>query len=249
MRYFLFLVLFLSSILANDFSQKKLIKMDKNTDSFELIDLNQNVSNLNQQEALFDSSTLIEKKPQMSRDKDIDFAIVLSFRENFGYFLEGFRVNAKEFSTLFAKGLIGDLKLNWVNSTANAIYQSPQTLSRFSPKDARMINVSPFLKQERDKAKAYAKFTDCVVIINLQDFYVSITNYLITSTKEAVASVNFKIISTSNGQILVAKNAKLTLALKSQNAKQNYQAIQEQMPKMLAGVINNELRKLKLSAN
>ncbi len=39
----------------------------------------------------------------------------------------------------------------------------------------------------------------------LQDFYVNITNYFITTSKEGVANVNFKIISTSNGKILVAK--------------------------------------------
>lgn len=55
----------------------------------------------------------------------------------------------------------------------------------------------------------YAKFTDYVVVVNLQDFYVNITNYFITTSKEGVANVNFKIISTSNGKILVAKNAEL----------------------------------------
>ncbi|EAJ7529936.1 hypothetical protein A0X68_06145, partial [Campylobacter jejuni] len=238
MRYgfILFLSLVLNSnLLANNFSQKKVIKIEKSADSFEVIDLNQNVANpnLNQQKALFDSSTLIEKKSQISKDKNIDFAIVLTSRKNFGYFLDGFRVSDKEFSTSFAKNLIQSLKLNWVNSAANGIYQSPKTLSYFSPKDAKLINVSPFLRQEKDKAKMYAKFTDYVVV-NLQDFYVNIINYFITTSKEGVASVNFKIISTSNGKILSAKNAKLNLKLKSQDAKQNYQDMINQMPKMLA---------------
>ncbi|EOH5765996.1 hypothetical protein ACL9V4_001646, partial [Campylobacter jejuni] len=116
----------------------------------------------------------------------------------------------------------------------------------FSPKDAKLINVSPFLTQEKDKAKMYAKFTDYVVVVNLQDFYVNITNYFITTSKEGVASVNFKIISTSNGKILVAKNAKLNLTLKNQDAKQNYQDIVNQMPKMLADVIKNQIFHLKL---
>lgn len=253
MRYcfILFLSLVLSSnLLANNFSQKKVIKIEKSADSFEVIDLNQNVANpnlnLNQQKALFDSSTLIEKKSQITKDKDIDFAIVLTSRKNFGYFLDGFRVSDKEFSTLFAKNLIQSLKLNWVNSAANGIYQSPKTLSYFSPKDAKLINVSPFLTQEKDKAKMYAKFTDYVVVVNLQDFYVNITNYFIITSKEGVANVNFKIISTSNGKILVAKNAKLNLTLKNQDAKQNYQDIINQMPKMLADVIKNQIFHLKL---
>lgn len=249
MRYcfVLFLSLFLSSnLLASNFSQKKVIKIDKSADNFEIIDLNQNVeiSDLNHQKALFDSSTLMEKKSQISKDKDIDFAIVLTTRKNFGYFLDDFRVSDKEFSTLFAKNLIQDLKLNWVNSSANNIYQSPKTLSYFSPKDAKLVNVSPFLKQEKNKP--YAKFTDYVIVVNLQDFYVNIINYFITTSKEGVANINFKIISTSNGKILTAKNAKLNLTLKDQDAKQNYQDIINQMPKMLANVIDNEIKKLKL---
>ncbi|EAL1697637.1 TPA_asm: hypothetical protein GD773_10100, partial [Campylobacter jejuni] len=58
--------------------------------------------------------------------------------------------------------------------------------------------------------------------------------------------VNFKIISTSNGKILAAKNAKLNLILKDQDTKQNYQDIVNQMPKMLASVIDNEIKKLKI---
>ncbi|EHU6989756.1 hypothetical protein KZJ82_001266, partial [Campylobacter jejuni] len=170
----------------------------------------------------------------------------LTSRKNFGYFLDGFRVSDKEFSILFAKNLIQSLRLDWVNSAANGIYQSPKTLSYFSPKDAKLINVSPFLTQEKDKAKMYAKFTDYVVVVNLQDFYVNITNYFITTSKEGVASVNFKIISTSNGKILAAKNAKLNLILKDQDTKQNYQDIVNQMPKMLASVIDNEIKKLKI---
>ncbi|ELD0249311.1 hypothetical protein QW000_001318, partial [Campylobacter jejuni] len=55
-----------------------------------------------------------------------------------------------------------------------------------------------------------------------------------------------KIISTSNGKILAAKNAKLNLILKDQDTKQNYQDIVNQMPKMLASVIDNEIKKIKI---
>ncbi|HED6069278.1 TPA: hypothetical protein R5W22_000840, partial [Campylobacter jejuni] len=46
-----------------------------------------------------------------------------------------------------------------------------------------------------------------------------------------------------------AKNAELNLTLKDQDAKQNYQDIVNQMPKMLASVIDNEIKKLKLTIN
>ncbi len=83
----------------------------------------------------------------------------------------------------------------------------------------------------------------------MQDFYVNITNYFITTSKEGVANVNFKIISTSNGKNSCSKKCRIKLTLKNQDAKQNYQDIVNQMPKMLASVIDNEIKKLKLTIN
>lgn len=125
----------------------------------------------------------------------------------------------RNFLHYLLKNLIQSLKLNWVNSAANGIYQSPKTLSYFSPKDAKLINVSPFLTQEKDKAKMYAKFTDYVVVVNLQDFYVNITNYFITTSKEGVANVNFKIISTSNGKNSCSKKCKIKFDIKRSRCK------------------------------
>ncbi|HEH5120401.1 TPA: hypothetical protein SG801_001225 [Campylobacter coli] len=251
MKIFLILcisILFNSNLFANNFSQKKIIKLEQQ-ENFEIIDLQQNVmqQNLDQQKGIFDSSSLASKKESIRKDQDIDFAIVMSFRQNFGYFLDGFRVGAKEFSTLFSKNLVDDLKLNFVNSAANGVYQDSRTLARFSPKDAKLLNVAPFLKKEKDKSQIYAKFTDYLVVINLDDFYVNITNYFVTITKNAVANINFKVVSTSNGKILISKNVKLNFALHAQDPRINYQELVNQMPNMLAEVINKELGKLNLT--
>lgn len=241
-------VLFSISLFANNFSQKKIIKLEQQ-ENFEIIDLNQNVvkQNLDQQKGIFDSSSLVDKKANVRKDSDIDFAIVLSFRQNFGYVLDGFKVSAKEFSTLFAKRLLSDLKLNFVNSAANGIYQDSRTLTRFSPKDSKLLNVSPFLKKEKDKNKIYAKFTDYLVVVNLDEFYINITNYFIATTKNAVANVNFKVVSTSNGKIIASKNVKLSFALNAKDSKVNYQDILNQMPTMLSEAINKEIKRLNLS--
>lgn len=241
-------VLFSISLFANNFSQKKIIKLEQQ-ENFEIIDLHQNVvkQNLDQQKGIFDSSSLVNKKTNVRKDSDIDFAIVLSFRQNFGYILDGFKVSAKEFSTFFAKRLLGDLKLNFVNSAANGIYQDSRTLTRFSPKDSKLLNVSPFLKKEKDKNKIYAKFTDYLVVVNLDEFYINITNYFIATTKNAVANVNFKVVSTSNGKIIASKNVKLSFALNAKDSKVNYQDILNQMPTMLSEVINKEIKRLNLS--
>lgn len=252
MKIFLILcisILFNSSLFANNFSQKKIIKLEQQ-ENFEIIDLQQNVmqQNLDQQKGIFDSSSLASKKESIRKDQDIDFAIVMSFRQNFGYFLDGFRVSAKEFSTLFSKNLVDDLKLNFVNSAANGVYQDSRTLTRFSPKDSKLLNVSSFLKKEKDKSKIYAKFTDYLVVVNLDDFYVNITNYLVTITKNAVANINFKVVSTSNGKILTSKNVRLNFALHVEDPRINYQELVNQMPNMLAEVINKELGRLNLTA-
>ena len=246
MRVLFVLCLFFSLIFGNDFSQKKIIKIEQNSDKFELIDLNQDfkTQNLDEQKGIFNSSTLIEKNTLL-KDNETDFAIVLSFRKNFAYFLDGFNVNSKDFSYAFSKNLIQNLKLNFINAQANGIYQNQKTLNSFSPKDSTLVNVKAFLKKEKDKSKIYAKFIDYVVVVNLQDFYINITNYFFTTTKEAVASVNFKIISTTNGKIKSAKNAKLSLALKELNFKQGYDFVLEQMPQMLAKAIEQEAKKLK----
>lgn len=252
MKIFLILcisILFNSSLFANNFSQKKIIKLEQQ-ENFEIIDLQQNVmqQNLDQQKGIFDSSSLVSKKESIRKDQDIDFAIVMSFRQNFGYFLDGFRVNAKEFSTLFSKNLVDDLKLNFINSAANGVYHDSRTLTRFSPKDSKLLNVSLFLKKEKDKSKIYAKFTDYLVVVNLDDFYVNITNYFVTITKNAVANINFKVVSTSNGKILTSKNVRLNFALHAEDPRINYQELVNQMPNMLAEVINKELGRLNLTA-
>ncbi len=252
MKIFLILcisILFNSSLFANNFSQKKIIKLEQQ-ENFEIIDLQQNVmqQNLDQQKGIFDSSSLASKKESIRKDRDIDFAIVMSFRQNFGYFLDGFRVSAKEFSTLFSKNLVDDLKLNFVNSAANGVYQDSRTLTRFSPKDSKLLNVSAFLKKEKDKSKIYAKFTDYLVVVNLDDFYVNITNYFVTITKNAVANINFKVVSTNNGKILTSKNVRLNFALHAEDPRINYQELVNQMPNMLAEVINKELGRLNLTA-
>ncbi|ECZ0625750.1 hypothetical protein F7535_05240, partial [Campylobacter coli] len=61
----IFLILFMSillnsSLFANNFSQKKIIKLEQQ-ESFEIIDLQQNVEkqNLDQQKGIFDSSSLM----------------------------------------------------------------------------------------------------------------------------------------------------------------------------------------------
>lgn len=243
--FVLFISLFLNSnLFASNLSQKKIIKLKPSEDNFELIDLGQNVinSNLDDQKAVFDSSSLIEKKPILVKDKDKDFAIVLSFRKNFGYLSDGVSVDAKEFSTLFSKRLINDLKLNFANSIANNLYQNSKILSRFSPKDAKMINVSPFLMHEKNKI--YTKSIDYLIVINLDDFYVITTNYFIALTKDAVAKINFKIISLDNGKILKAKNVKLNFALDVKNLSKNYQNVIDEMPKMLSEVIDKEVKTL-----
>ncbi|EPB3789257.1 hypothetical protein ACRGNJ_001442 [Campylobacter upsaliensis] len=245
MRLFLILFIF-ANLLQAEFSQKQIIKMEKE-ESFELIDLNQDTTkqHIDEQKAVFDSSTLKPKKElQVSRDKVLDYGIVFSFNEKFHYFLNNRKVNARDFSHTFTQKTLRNLKLNFLNSTANGIYQSQKTLQDFSPKNAKLVNVAPFLKQEKDKNKLYTQFMDYLIVINLNEFYIELTNYFITQSVSAHANINFKLISSSKG-LIKSKNIHLKLALKDHNTRENLQAILNEMPQMLAEVVKKETKGLK----
>lgn len=248
MRVFLFFLLFLGVIWANDFSQKKIIKIDESQDNFELIKLNQTVNNTppDSQKALFDSSTLKEKKAKITQDKKLDFAIVFSFRENFGYVNENFKKQAGFFSSIFSQNTLKSLKLNFINSAANGAYQSQKTLQNFSPKDAKLVNISSFLKKEEDRDKIYADFVDYIIVINLNDFYIETTNFIFTQNISAHAMINFKLIASTKG-LIKSKNISLKLTLdKDKNLEENYHKVLNEMPKMLADVISDETKSLKI---
>lgn len=246
-RLFLFASLSFNA-LASNFDQKKILTIKPHADEFKIIDLKQKVfiPSLDQQKALFDSSSLIEKKP--IKDKNIDFAMVLTFREAFGYFLEGFRVDAKEFSKEFSRNFIHGFKFSLANRSTNNLYQDSKALY-FSSKDAKLVNVSAFLKKEKNKAQAYTQFIDYLVVVNLEEFYVNITNYGFAKTHQGVAKINIKLLSIKDGKILIRKNIKLKLALKSPHAKENYENILKQMPKMLNQAIEKEFSRIKLKVS
>lgn len=243
MRFFLFLFLLLIH-LYGDFSKKNIIRIEKNSDIFDLIELNSTSSSLDSQKALFDSSTLKEKA-KITKDEKLDFAIVFSFRENFGYADEKIKEEAKIFSQIFAQNTLKSLKLNFINATANGIYQSQKTLQNFSPKDAQLVNIASFLKKEKDKNKIYADFVDYLIVINLNDFYIQNTQFFFTQSTNAKAQINFKLISSTKG-LIKAKNIALRFALaKDKSAEQNYQKVLDEMPQMLTKVIAKESRSLK----
>ena len=246
--YILLSFLLLQNASANDFSKKKIIKIGKNDDVFRLIDLNQEIQNenLSKQKAIFDSS-ILKEKPSPKKDQDIDFALFVSYKANFAYAFENFKVLAQDFSLLFAQNFVHSTKLNFINADANRIYQNQKTFNAFSPKDSRILDASRFLKKEKNKNQIYAKFIDYLLVINLNDFYIELTNFLTASNKNAYVLLNYKIISTSTGKIISAKNVKLKLTLSKQaNSQKNYKEITEQMPLLLNKVLEKELKKLKL---
>ena len=244
----IFLVLFLAFFLnaqANDFSQKKIIKIEQNEDEFKIIDLGQGIHNqkLDEQKALFDSSTL----KNSNKDKQVDFGILIGFRENFGYALDNFHIRAKDFSEQFSQRLIKDLKLRLINAATNKIYQAERMLNFSYPnKKFKLVELSKFLRQEKNKDKINTQFTDFLIAISLDDFYINITDFFFTSLKNAYAKINVKIISTSTNKIVLAKNINLRLRLDSENPKDNYENLLSQMPTMLAEVVNKEGAKLKV---
>ncbi|MBK1973880.1 hypothetical protein JG677_07460, partial [Campylobacter sp. TTU-622] len=129
----LFLILFLFNILlSNDFSQKKILNMKSNEDSFEIIDLKQNnLIDIDKQEALFNSSK-INKEENNLKDLKTDFAILVGFKPHFGLALNQIYIKADKFSSLFMKNFFLNSKLCFINSKANGIYQNKKYLDLFS---------------------------------------------------------------------------------------------------------------------
>lgn len=241
----LFLLLFLSFFfaqhaVASNFSQKKIIKIDQGEDQFKMIDLGQKVRSqkLDEQKALFDSSTL----RTAGKDRQVDFGILIGFRENFGYVLDGVNIKARDFSSKFSQEFIKDLSLKLISSSANKMYQMEKTFNFFNPNgNFKLVDVSRFLKQESDTS-----FTDFIIMVSLDEFYVSITDFFFVVLKNAYAKINVKIIQANTGKIANAKNIDLRLRLDSRNPTQNYENLLSQMPQMLAEVVNEEGAKLKL---
>ncbi len=244
MKFFIafFLTFFLAqNIFANNFSQKKIIKIDQNEDAFNIIDLDQKIKpqKLDEQEALFDSSTLRTAK----KDARVDFGILVGFRENFGYALKDFRVEAKEFSSEFTKRFIKNLNLNLISALQNRAYQFERTLNSLNThKNFKLVELSKFLKQD----KSYTQFTDFLIVVSLEDFYISTWDFYLTKFQNAYAKVNIAIISASTNKIVSAKNVELRLRLDSKNSEENYQNLLLEMPTMLAQLVDEEGKYLKL---
>ncbi|MCH5335879.1 MAG: hypothetical protein J1D99_00525 [Campylobacter sp.] len=243
MKFFvlLFLSLFLmQSAFANDFSKKKIIKIESE-DEFNIIDLDQKVKSpkLDEQKAVFDSSTL----RTFNKDSEVDFGILVGFRENFGYSLDKLNIKAKDFSNEFTQRFIKDLKLRLISAGANRMYQAERILNFSNPKkNFKLVDISKFLRQD----KTPTQFTDYVVAVSLDEFYVETTDLLFMKLKNAYAIINIKFISTSTNKIISSKNVDLRVRLDYENSRQNYQSVISQMPTMLAEVINKEGKKLKV---
>lgn len=242
MKILFLMLFFLNVLLSNDFSQKKILSIKANEDPFEIIDLKQNNPiNLDKQEALFNSSNINKEKQNNPKDVKTDFAILVGFKPHFGLALNQIYIKADQFSSLFMKNFFLNSQLHFINSKANEIYQNKKYLDLFSIDNKfHILNISNFLNYEKDKNKIYSQITDFLIVINLNEFYINTTNFFITKTKSANALINFKIIDVITGKIISSKKIKLKLSLDSYNEEQSYKLILDQMPKMLAEIIDKE---------
>ncbi|KAA6231346.1 hypothetical protein FMM56_04085 [Campylobacter sp. LR264d] len=257
MKFFIIFCLLIFAqeiILSNNFSQKKVIKIDKSKDRLNIIELNQNMptQKLDEQKGLLDTSSIREEEARKSarakKDKNIDFGILIGVSSTFGYRLNELDIRPAILSKLFAKKIINSLRLYKANTQANGLYQTQKTLNSLQPSGYfSIVDVSPYLKQEKNKNKMYSKFTDYLIIIYLKDFYVLDTNYIFMQTLNAHALVNFKIVSLTTGKVLVAKNLELKLALDSTlSSRENLESIAAYMPASIAQVIQDDGINLRL---
>jgi len=245
---FLLVFLCLENLQADGFVPKKIIKIKKHEDEFNLIDLNQKLQNLssNEQKALLDSSEF--KKEKHYKDTDFNFAILMSFKRNFAYIFDDYFLSAEDFSKEFAKNLIPALDFKLINAKANDLYQTQQMLDKFTQK-SNLIKLDIFLRKEEDKSKIYSSIVDYFLVVDLEDFYINTMKFFTKESVYAYAKINFKFISLSTGKILSAKNARLKLKLESETSMQNCLYVSSQMPLMLADALKKEAFRLKIFKN
>lgn len=246
MKFFLILSLFLiQTLLANDFSKKKIIKIAPNKDSFNIIDLDQKfqTQSLDKQKALFDSSTLIEKKPHIPKDKNVDFAILIGHKPLFGFAMGDFSTRVDEFSKSFSKNLIQDLKekINLANKTMNNFYQRQSNLNFFD-KELKLVNISSFLDQNQSQQKTI----DYVIVVGLNDFTTGGWIFFNIETQEAYAKFSLHIFDIEKKKFIDSKNISINLDLKKLSPQEAADFSLEQIPSMLAIAIENRVKRLKV---
>lgn len=245
MKLFLIFNLFLFQfLLANDFANKKLIKLPPSEDNFSIIDLHQQVKtqNLDEQEPLFDSSTLIEKK-SISKDKDVDFAILIGHKTFFGFAMDDFSTQVKEFSNDFAKKLIQNLKsqIKLVDANKNKLYQSQNNLNFFS-KELKLVDVSSFLDQNQSQMKTI----DYVIVVGLNDFATGGWRFLNIDAQEAYAEFSLYVFDTQNKKFIISNTINIKLDLKKLSPKEAAEFSLEQMSASLANTIEDRVKNLKV---
>lgn len=245
MKFFLILSLFLiQNLLANDFSQKKIIKISPREDNFNIINLDQKfkTQNLDKQKALFDSSTLIEKKAKPN-DKNFNFAILIGHKEFFGFAMNDFSTRVDEFSKSFSKNLIQALKkkINLVNRTTNNLYQKQANLDFFH-KELKLVNISSFL----DQSQTQQKNIDYVIVVGLDDFVTRGWIFFNIENQEAYAEFSLYIFDIQNKKFIDSKNISISLDLKKLSPQEAADFSLEQIPSMLAKAIENRIKRLKV---
>ncbi|WP_348518417.1 hypothetical protein [Campylobacter sp. CCS1377] len=217
MKFFLFslmLPIFFQNVYANDFTQKKLIKIYR--ENYEIIELKDQINDeLNKQ--IWD--TKFENNQEFIvwlRGKK--FVILTTFTPYYGFVLKDFKKSAYHFSKDLVESVITQLDAKKHKDFQYSLLY-----------DARW-----FMKNQKQSIKNFIKQADYIIVINLDDFYIEITNYMLFDIKTVKTKLNYSIIDAKNQKIKQNRNLGIDFKIGESSQEKDYQKTLELLSKTIS---------------
>lgn len=216
MQKIFFLCLLSAFLSANEYAHKNIIKLEE--EKFELIDLNQKNSPKNTEQS-FDSSSLLDKKPVISKDSKEDFVLLASLGVGFSFKLNDFSVPKRKFANDIFNTLLAQIaakkSLSLLTPAQNIAYETRANYYHFNSAIKREIfGVSGLLSDESGFKRA-----DYILFLALDDFKIkSEKSFFIYNQQIAYITIPFKVLDIKSKK-LISKTLNLKFAFDTNELK------------------------------
>ncbi|AJC85667.1 hypothetical protein [Campylobacter sp. RM16704] len=216
MKIFLVFMCFLSSIYANSFANKKIIKLQKN-DEFSIINLNQNVD--------YDKLTHIST-----------LALIPSYEKEYNFYFSNLKIDATTMAkdTLKALSFIinkqNDLAL--LSQKENQTYINSQNILQTNK---NFINSENFLEFNRFKKPNF------VILLDLKSIQASQQNFLLFSNFEVKANIEYKLFNAKTNKLKDYKILTINTQFSTNNKNKSYQELIQEIANILYEDIKNTI--------
>ncbi|OCX43374.1 hypothetical protein A7X81_01775 [Campylobacter ornithocola] len=216
MKFFLIFLCFLSTIYANSFANKKIIKL-QNNDDFNIINLDQSID----YDRLSHISTL---------------ALVPSYEKEYNFYFSNLKIDAKTMAkdTLKALSIILNEQNNFalLSQKENQTYINSQNILQV---DKKFINASEFLEFNRFKK------ADFIVLLDLKSIQASQQNFLFFSNFEVKADIEYKLFNAKTKKLKDYKILTINTQFSTNDKNKSYQELVQEIAKILYEDIKNTI--------